>query len=159
MEQPFDIIFAGEILEFLDKKKYKKLPVANGDILYYSGRILSRQKFRGDVNLSEAALDLTASTVCVPLSDVHSLIARTTANEIDWYHFDVMHGGVESALRYAQRVCYIIGGRDLVKRIKQECHRCKILEKKAVKLAMGPTQDANLNIAPVFHTLPVDIYL
>jgi hypothetical protein len=146
-----------EIIEFVDKKRYEKISVPKDGILYYSGRILSTQEFSGDSNLCQTALDLNATTFCVPLSDGDSPIARAIVSEIHWYHFDVKHGGVESMLRQVQRNFYIIGGRQLVKSVKQECNKCKILEKNAVKVAMGPVQDENLCIAPAFYNSQVDI--
>ena len=100
-----------EIFEFVEKKRYEKIAVAKDGILYYSGRILSTQKFGGDTSLCDAAFDLTSTTFCVPLSDGYSPIARAIVNEIHWYDFDVKHGGVESVLKQVQRVCHIIGGR------------------------------------------------
>ena len=44
-----------------------------------------------------------------------------------------------------------------MKNVKSECIKCKILEKKAVRVAMGPVQDVNLCIAPPFFNSQVDI--
>ena len=107
-----------EIFEFVDKTRYEKTSLVKDQILYYSGRILSTQEFGGNSSLGEAALDLTMSTFCVPLSDGNSPIARAVVNEI---------------------------------------HKCKILEKKAVKVAMGPIHDVNFTIAPTFYYSQVDI--
>ena len=38
-----------------------------------------------------------------------------------------------------------------------ECTKCRILEKRAIKVAMGPLQNANLCIAPAFYYSQVDI--
>ena len=82
-----------EIYEFVDKSRYGRISVAKDGILYYSARILSTQKFGGDASLCNAALDITSTTFCVPLSDDRSPIARPIVNEVHWYHFDVKHGG------------------------------------------------------------------
>ena len=146
-----------EIFEFIDKKFYEKISVLKEGVLYYSGRILSTQKFGGEATLCDSAMDLTSATFCVPLADNRSPISCALVNEIHWYNFDVKHGGTESVLRQVQRVSYIIGGRQLVKAVKGECCKCRILEKRAIKVAMGPVQDANLCIAPAFYTSQVDI--
>ena len=146
-----------EIFEFVEKARYEKISVIKNEILYYSGRILSTQEFGGIASLSEAALDLTTSTFCVPLSDSDSPIARAIVSEIHWHQFDVSHSGVESVLRQVQRISFIIGGRNLVKKIKKECIKCRLLQKKGIKVAMGPIQDVNLCIAPVFYNSQVDI--
>ena len=99
-----------EVFEFVDKNRYEKISEVENGILYYSGRILSTQGFGGDASLCEAALDLTSSSFCVPLTDSNSPIARAIVNEVHWHHFDVRHGGVESVLRLVQRIMYIVGG-------------------------------------------------
>ena len=142
----------------MHKLRYEKIATANEEgILYYSGRILSTQKFGGDESLCEATLDLTSTTFCVPLSDSRSPISRAIVNEIHWHHFDAKHKGVESVLRQVQRVCYIIGGRDLFKSIRIGCCKCRSLELRAVKVVMGPVHDSNLCIAPAFYNCQVDI--
>ena len=146
-----------EILEFVDKSRYRKISVAKDDILYYYGGILSTQEFGGDPSLCKAALDLTESTFCVPLTDNDSPIARAIVDEIHWHHDDVKHMGVESVLRQVQRNFYIIGGRELVKSFKRECKKCRLLGKNAIKVAMGPLHDVNLCIAPAFYYSQVDI--
>ena len=115
------------------------------------------QGFGDNPCLSDAAFDLTGSTFCVPLSDSKSPIARAIVTEIHWHHLDVSHGGVESILRQVQRTSFIIEGRNLVKSVKMECTKCRILEKRAIKVAMGPLQNANLCIAPAFYYSQVDI--
>ena len=69
-----------EIFEFVDKTLYEKISLVKDQIIYYSGRILSTQEFGGNSSLGEAALDLTMSMFCVPLSDGSSPIARV--NEV-----------------------------------------------------------------------------
>ena len=146
-----------EIREFLDKRRYEKISVVKDDVLYYSGRILSSQEISGHFGLPDAALDLIPATFCVPITDCDSPIAIAIADEIHWYHFDVKHGGVESILRQVQQNFHIIDGRRLVKSLKKTCSKCRILEKKAVRVAMGPIQDVNLCIAPAFYNSQTDI--
>ena len=97
-----------EILEFVDKRRYRKISIVKDGILYYSGRILSTQEFGGNPCLCKAALDLTETMFCVPVTDGDSPIARAIVDEIHWHHIDVKHRGVE--LRQVQRNFYIIGG-------------------------------------------------
>ena len=136
-----------EISEFVDKKRYEKISVLKDGVLHYSGRVLSTQNFGGDATLCDAALDLAYSTFCVPLADNRSPIARALINEIHWHNFDAM-----SVLRQVQHIWYLIGERQLVKTIKQECCKCRILEEETIKVAMGPLQNGNLCIAPAFYT-------
>ena len=146
-----------ELLKFVDKNEHDNISEIKNNIMYYSGRILSTQEFGGDPSLCKAALDLTESTFCVPMTDSNSPIARAVVSETHWHNRDVKHGGLESTLRIAQREFYIIGGRDLVKSIKNECIKCRILEKRKLKVIMGPIQDVNLCIAPPFYNCQVDL--
>ena len=84
-------------------------------------------------------------------------IAYSIVDEVHWYHPSVNHSGVESEFRQVQLILHIIGGRELVKSIKNNCRKCRILEKNAVKVAMGPIQDINLCIAPAFYSSQVDL--
>ena len=63
----------------------------------------------------------------------------------------------ETILRYTQHYFHIINGRDLVKRFKHACNHCRVLEKKAVEVSMGPIKDFNVSIAPVFFATQVDL--
>ena len=78
--------------------------------------------------------------------------------ETDWYSENVIYPGVETVLRYSQKIGYLIGGRELVKRYRKNCVRCRVLAKKAVEVAMGPVHSDNLNIAPAFYVTQVDIF-
>ena len=146
-----------EIKQFVDDKKYKKISVMKDGILYFSSRILVTQKIDGKLSFADAALDLNEATFVVPLVDSHSPIAYAIVLETHWYDPDVFHSGVESTLRYAQKTAHIIGGRDLIKKVRKGCTRCRILHKKGLKVAMGPIPDESLKIAPVFYYCQTDI--
>ena len=146
-----------EIQEFVNPKQYKKISTWKNNILYHTGRILMTQKIDGRFGFNDVMLDLSESTFCVPMTDCHSPIAYAIVSETHWYDPDISHKGVESTLRYAQNVAYIIGGRDLVKKIKKACTKCRILNKKGVEIAMGPVANENLKIAPAFFNSQVDL--
>ena len=93
----------------------------------------------------------------VPVTDHLSPVAYAIVADTHWYSLDVSHGGIESVLRYAQQTAYVIEGRSLVKGMKKACPRCRYLEKKGVRVAMGPVSNDNLRIAPVFFVCQVDI--
>ena len=146
-----------EMIKFLDKKKYMNISKDVDGVLYYSGRILPDQKFQGYPEICEAALDLCKTSFCVPMMDQHSPTAISIALEIHWYHEDVRHRGIEAMCRQVDRVAHIIGGHNLMVRIKDGCKRCRALNKKSVEVAMGPIQDVNLCIAPAFYACQADI--
>ncbi len=146
-----------ELEKFVSSGKYEKISALKDDILYYTSRILLTQKITGKFSITDAALDLSEATFCVPLTDSHSPIAYAIVLDTHWFDPDVKHAGVESTLRYAQNTAYIVGGRDLVKQIVKGCIRCRILHKQGVKVAMGPIPDDNLRIAPVFYLCQTDL--
>ena len=146
-----------EIKQFLPESKYKHISEEKDNILYYSGRILPTQEVGGELTLYDVSLDLTKCTFCVPLIDIRSPIAYALASEIHWYNPDVQHGGIESVLRNVNCVAFLIGGRQLIVAMKKACERCRFLEKRQIRVAMGPKHDSNLCIAPAFHNTQVDI--
>ena len=139
-----------EIKGFIDPVKYKDKSVLKDGILYYTGRILASQEIDGKPSFSDACLDLSAASFCVPMTDSQSPIAYAIVMETHWYNPDVSHGGVESVLRLSQNTAYIIGGRELVKSIRRSCTKCRILHKKGVRVPMGQIGENNLCIAPPF---------
>ena len=146
-----------EVQQFVEPSKYRDKSVWKENILYYTGRILPTQKIDGRFSLSDASLDLSEATFCVPVTDANSPIAYAIVSETHWFDPDVSHAGVESTLRYAQNTAYIIEGRALVKRIQKACTKCRILHKKGVKVAMGPIGAENLKVAPPFFFCQVDL--
>ena len=108
-----------EIKKFVEPSKYENNSIMKDEILYYTGRILPTQKISGKLSLGDAALDLSASSFIVPMTDEHSPIAYAIVSETHWYNPDVSHGGIESVLRYSQQTAFVIGGRNLVKKIKK----------------------------------------
>ena len=48
-------------------------------------------------------------------------------------------------------------GRDLVKKVKKNCERCRYLRKKAINIEMSPVSTYNLRIAPAFYDIQVDL--
>ena len=87
------------------------------------------------------------SSFCVPLVEKYSPLAYAIINEVHWYNDDAKHSGNETVLRNVQKIAYITEGRSLVKKFRKECPRCKLLNKKAVDVAIGPISTNNLCIA------------
>lgn len=147
-----------EVKHFLPVSKYKNISEEKSGILFYTGRILPTQGIScKQQTLCDVCLDLMKDTFCVPIIDALSPIAYSIADEIHWYHPDVKHGGIESALRETYRTAFIVGGRELLKMMKFACARCRFLYKQEVKVAMGPKHDSNLCIAPAFFNTQVDL--
>ena len=146
-----------EIRHFLSPKLYTKISYEDDGILYYKGRILRSQKITEKGDMSKVMLDLSSRTFQVPLTDSMSPFAYSIVNEIHWFDHDAMHSGVETVLRYTQKYAHIINGRELVKKFKKSCIRCRVLDKKALKISMGPIKDCNMSFAPAFYASQVDL--
>ena len=146
-----------EVKQFNPVEKYEKISFEKDGILYYNGRILPNQLVNSVTSMSDAMRDLSSTTFCVPLVDKHSPLAYSIINEIHWYHHVARHSGIETVLRYTLNLAYIIEGREIVKRIKRSCERCKILLKRTFNVSMGPVSPYNLTIAPAFYISQTDL--
>ena len=82
---------SSEVIKFVDPKKYKNISSLNDGILYHTGRILLVQEIDNRSHIADACLDLSASTFCVPITDVHSPVAHAVVAETHWYSPDVSH--------------------------------------------------------------------
>ena len=153
----FFVKTTNKVKHFLPVSAYQKFSEEKDGILHYTGRILPTQRPGGDLTLCDVSLDLVKSTFCVPLIERHSPVAYSLIDDVHWNHPDVWHAGVESVLRTVNSVAYIIGGRTLVKTIKDSCTKCRLLWKDQVKVAMGPQDDSKLCIAPAFYNTQVDV--
>ena len=165
IKESFDYFYRKSTLEikhFLHKKDYNDIADEKNGILYYKGRILPTQLYGVNLlskkGLSDVMIDLTASSFCVPLVDYRSPFAFSIVSEVHWHDQDAKHSGVETVLRYTQKLAHIIGGRELVKKFKKGCVRCRILAMRTLEVAMGPVKQCNLNIAPPFYMTQVDIF-
>ena len=146
-----------EVKHFVKKEKYQNISREVNGILYYSGRVLPDQDYNCAVELTGIMKDLTKSTFCVPLVEKHSPVAYSLVNEVHWYDPVAMHAGVETNLRYTLQHAYIMEGRELVKKFKKGCERCRYLYKRMVEVAMGPVSSNNMAIAPPFYICQIDL--
>ena len=146
-----------EIKATMSKEKYKKISVERNNILYYSGRILPTQQISASTKLTDTMLDLTATTFCVPLVMKSSAVALSIVNDVHWHHEIARHAGVETVLRYILQYVYIIEGRELVRFVRKNCIRCKLILKRTLNVSMGPVSQHQLKIAPAFYATQTDI--
>ena len=146
-----------EVKHFVKKEKYEHISTEKDGILYYTGRVLPDQEFNAVVDLTGIMRDLSMSTFCVPIIEKHSPVAYSLINEVHWYDNVAMHAGIETNLRYLLQYAYILEGRELVKKFKKGCERCRYLYKRTVEVAMGPVSSNNLAIAPPFYICQIDL--
>ena len=75
--------------------------------------------------MTDAMRDLSAATFCVPMVFKHSPIAFSIVNEIHWYSKSAQHSGIETTWRFVMKEAFIVGGRELVKKFRVSCERCR----------------------------------
>ena len=138
-------------------EQYEKFSKESDGILYYTGRILPHQKVDSSCTMTAVMKDLNESTFFVPIVEEHSPLAYSVIKEIHWNDKTVKHSGVETTLRYVLLYCYVVEGRELVRKISSACERCKFLRKKTIEVSMGPISDHQLRIAPSFYVSQVDL--
>ena len=155
-----------EVKEFVKENEYQKISFQEDGILYYKGRILATEKINASCEISTVMKDLCSNTFCVPVIYKHywftlftcdSLLAYSIVNEIHWHSDTAKYSGVESVWRYALKVGYIMQGRDLFKKVKKNCERCRYLGKKAITIEMSSASTHNLGIASAFYATQVDL--
>ena len=141
-----------EVCHFNDKKTVQRIGVVSDhSIVYCKSRIEEGQVLRAVGGL-EDFIDLKSFTGVgfnVPVVDRFSPIAVSLAYYI---HYDVIkHRGYETTYRMSLQFANILGGRSLMKQIREECTFCQKLLLKYVKQVMGPLADQQLSISPVFY--------
>lgn len=146
-----------EVKHFNNKKKYTNISFEKDDILYLNSRILQNQNVNAVVPLTDVMKDLSSLSFVVPMVDKHSPLAYSIINEVHWHHKVAKHAGVGTVWRFVLEEAYILDGRDLVKRIKGNCLRCRYLMKRCIDVTMGPVPEARLTIAPIFYITQVDL--
>ena len=60
-------------------------------------------------------------------------------------------------LRCTLPIAYIIEGGEIVKKVKKDDHRCRLLAKRTIEVSMSPVSTYNLRIAPAFYYTQVDM--
>ena len=143
-----------EIKKFY-KGKLDKFTEKDG-ILLYNGRLLP-DEVQVITPMADAMKDLTSTTFCVPAVYKHSPIAYALVNDVHWNNPVVKHSGNESVFRFVLKKAFIIEGRDIVKRTKKSCERCRYIAKRTIEVIMGPVSKHNLNIAPAFYSTQCDL--
>jgi len=73
-----------EIIHFLHPRKYEPITTLKDDVLIYNGRILSDSKITIVGRFTDAMLDLSSTTFCVPVIDRNSPIAFSIISDIHW---------------------------------------------------------------------------
>ena len=146
-----------EVKKFIKPTQYQKTSIERDGILHYSGRILPTDNIKITGEISTVMKDLAVDTFCVPIIDKHSPLAYSLINDMHWHSKAAKHSGVETVRRYVLKTGFIIFGRELVKKIKTQCERCRYLGKKVIDVETGPISKHCITIAPAFYATHADI--
>ena len=126
-------------------------------MLYYTGRILPNQNVTVDGRMTNVMKDLQQTSFCVAIINKRSPLAYSIVNEIHWYNNISKHAGIETVLRCTLSIAYITEGQEIVRKVKNDCHRYRLLDKRTIEVSMGPVSTYNLTIAPAFYYSQVDL--
>ena len=146
-----------EVIKFLQPRRYESISTMKENLLVYNGRILPADGVTIVGRFTDAMLDLSSSTFCVPVVDSSSPIAYSIVRDIHWNDPTYQHSGVESTLRQVLKKVFIIDGRSLVKMIKKSCAKCRYINKKTIEAIMGPLPKSSFTIAPAFYNTQLDL--
>ena len=146
-----------EVKEFMKENEYQKISFQIDGILYYKGRKLATEKINASCEMSTVMKDLCSNTFCVSVIYKHSPLAYSITIEIHWHSDAAKHSYVEIVWSYVLKLGYIMHARDLVKKVKKNCERCRYLRKKAINIEIGPVSTHNLRIAPAFYAAQGDL--
>ena len=106
---------------------------------------------------TDAMLDLSSSTFCVPIMNRNSAIAFSIVRDVHWNDPVYQHSGVESTHVTVLKKVFIIEERLLVKMIKKSCAKCRYINKKTIEAIMGPLSKTSLAIASGFYSTQLDL--
>ena len=140
-----------EIQHFMKENQYKRISKEKEGILYYTGRILPNQNVTVVGRMTNVMKDLQQTSFCVPIIDKHSPLEYRIVNEIHCYSNIAKHAGIETVLWCTLSIAYIIEGREIVRKVKKDCYRCRLLAKRTIEVSIGPVSTYNLMIAPAFY--------
>jgi len=146
-----------EVKHFVKPSQYERISEEVNGILYYSGRFLQTEKINFITPLATAMYDLQSTSFFVPIIDKQSPLAYSIISEVHWHNETVKHAGNESILRFVMKKAYILEGREIIKKIKRNCIRCRHLKKKTVSIEMGKLSSPSLTVAPAFYFSQIDL--
>lgn len=146
-----------EFIKYRGIKMAKKHGVLIDGILFSKSRLLEEQTIRKVGELEKLDLkSLTGVGFRVPMLMKESPLAFSIANHL---HYQVCkHKGVETTYRISQQYAAIHQGRSLMKDIAEDCVFCKKDRLSYLKQIMGPLDDLQISVSPIFYVTYVDAY-
>ena len=153
-----DVLFRYEtnvIKESLAPKQLVKYKETEG-ILYFTGRLTKDNPFTF-VDLDKIPfLDTHEFSGPIPVVLVDSPIVYSLIMQI--HNKKLPHAGVEITVKEIFKEILVPGGvRRLIRRIKDDCTTCRILERKTVEIQMSEHPSPRTLIAPPFYATMADV--
>ena len=107
-----------------------------------------------DVEVEEF-LDASTISFIQPVAMATDPIAFQLLLHIHWDTFP--HKGVNSTKRVVANILYVVRGGYVVRALRDECQRCRIILKKHIKECMGSIPPEKLIVSPAFSFVQIDV--
>ena len=142
-------------LKSLSPKQLKKYTLKDG-ILYFFGRLSKNNPFKFNDLDNIPFLDAHEISGPLPIMLIDSPFLYSM---IMYIHCKKLpHAGVEITVKEIFKHVLVHGGvRRMIRRIKEDCTTCRILDRKIVELEMSTHHQSRTTIAPPFYNMMCDI--
>ena len=144
------------VTEYLTAKEKEKFEFdKNEKVWKHCGRMLERREIEyRDVEVEEF-LDSSTISFVQPVAMGTDPIVFQLLLHIHWEVFP--HKGVNSTNRLIANILYVVRGGYVVRALRDECQRCRIILKKHIKECMGSIPPEKLIISPAFSFVQIDV--
>jgi hypothetical protein len=145
----------GIILKTTNESQRKKFVMKDG-ILMYTGRLSEQNQFTSRDLDTKVFFDSHEFTGLCPVVMSHSSLFFSYAMHV---HMKVRpHAGVEVTLKEIAKTMHVPDSpRKIVKAIRNDCVKCRILFKKTLELEMSKHHASRTMLAPVFYNCQMDV--
>ena len=146
---------ATEVTENLTAKEKEKFVYDESENVWkYFGRMLERREIEyRDVEVDEF-LDSSTISYVQPVAIATDPIVFQIIMNIHWHVFP--HKGVRSTNRILASILYVIRGGYVVRSLREQCQRCRIILKNHIKDNMGDIPPEKLIVSPAFSFVQID---
>ena len=144
-----------EVTENLTAKEKEKFDYDESERVWkYYGRMLERREIEyRDVEVSEF-LDSSTISYVQPVAMATDPIVFQIIMNIHWHVFP--HKGVRSTNRILANILYVIRGGYVVRALRDQCQRCRMILKNHIKDNMGDIPPEKLIVSPAFSFVQID---
>ena len=146
---------ATEVTENLTAKEKEKFDYDKSERVWkYFGRMLERREIEyRDVEVDEF-LDSSTISYVQPVAIATDPIVFQIIMNIHWHTFP--HKGVRSTNRILANILYVIRGGYVVRSLRDQCQRCRIILKNHIRDNMGDIPPEKLIVSPAFSFVQID---